>query len=85
MVRTMKVHELIERLKHVPSNEEVVFSLEEPNDSKEQAVYYVADVWEAVLYEHPKLNRPYVRAIQDSGSLVVGGNGAKIVCALYPH
>jgi hypothetical protein len=84
-VRAIKVHELIERLQELDPNETVVLFLEEDRFDKEQPVYYVDDVWEAILFEHPELNRPYIKAIQDSGSLAIGVNGAKVVCALYPH
>jgi len=59
----MKVHELIERLKELPRDEEVVFSLEAVNGHSEYPIYYVGDVWEAVIFNHKELDRPYIRHI----------------------
>ena len=81
----MKVRELIERLNKIPQDEEVVFSLEAVNGHAEYPIYYVGDVWEAVLFNHKKLDRPHIRHIQRSEDICIGEEGTKLVCALFPH
>ena len=49
--------ELIERLGEFPQHEEVVFSLEAINGHREHPIYFVADLWEAIMFEDKDLNR----------------------------